>query len=150
MTAARSKQVQDVCSMRRSALSLLICTIAVTVSADAAQQASIDKSWRQIVTPDFIVAGTVPAGQLKRTLTELRRFRNSLARLFPDSIVTSSVPTRVVVFRDYREFRRFQPRDSQGKPQANVGDMFSRRPDANIIVLCAAVEESALETIFHE
>ena len=102
------------------------------------------------MTPDFIVTGTVPAGQLKRTLTELRRFRNSLARLFPESIVTSSVPTRVVVFRDYREFRRFQPRDSQGKPQANVGGMFSRRPDANIIVLCAEVEESALETIFHE
>ena len=39
-------------------------------------------SWREIVTPDFIVTGNAPTGDLRRTLSELLRFRDSLAALF--------------------------------------------------------------------
>jgi hypothetical protein len=126
-------------------------------AAAAAQQTPADgggsprsSSWRQIVTPDLIVVGNAPTGELKRILSELTRLRDTLARMFPDAAVTSPVPTRVVVLRDYDEFRRFQPRDSRGRPQANVGGYFSRGADVNSIVLAASRGESSLETIFHE
>ena len=124
--------------------------------APAARQAGPDSgssrssSWRQIVTPDFIVTGNAPTGELRRTLVELTRFRDSLARLFPGAVVTGPVPTYVVVLRDFEAFQRFQPRDSRGKPQQNVGGYFSRGADANVIVLPASRGDDSLQTIFHE
>src|SRR5262245_10188011 len=137
--------------MRRwSALVLGVCTAAVTVTPAARQQSltesTLSSTWRQIVTPDLIVMGNASSGHLKRTLSELGRFRDPLAMLFPDAAVTGAVPTWVVVLRDYQAFKRFQPRDGSGKPIGNVGAYFSRRPDANIIVLPASRGEDGLQT----
>ena len=144
--------------IKEGVLFLRLCTAVLMISAAAAAQQTPgdgggsprSSSWRQIVTPDLIVVGNAPTGELKRILSELTRFRDTLARMFPDAAVTSPVPTRVVVLRDYDEFRRFQPRDSRGRPQANVGGYFSRGADVNSIVLPASRGESSLETIFHE
>ena len=54
-----------------TALSLLVCAVAVTVAAHAAQRPVTDRSWRQIVTPDLVVAGNAPTGEMKRMLSEL-------------------------------------------------------------------------------
>ncbi|HEV8394619.1 MAG TPA: tetratricopeptide repeat protein [Vicinamibacterales bacterium] len=107
-------------------------------------------SWREIVARDFIVTGNAPTGELRRTLVELTRFRDSLAQLFPGAVVTSPVRTYVVVLRDFDAFQRFQPRDSRGKVQQNVGGYFSRGADANVIVLPASRGDNSLQTIFHE
>jgi tetratricopeptide (TPR) repeat protein len=131
--------------------------IAFVVSAAAARQPQADprtaprsSSWRQIVTPDLVVAGTAPPGELKRLLRELTRFRQILGKLFPDPNGKSPVPLWVIVLRDQQAFNRFQPRDSRGKPQGNVGGYFMRQPDANFIVLGASSGEYALQAIFHE
>jgi hypothetical protein len=99
--------------------------------------------------PDVVVAGNAPAGELKRMLAELTRFRSALTRIFPGASVESPVQTWLVLFRDQRAFERFQPRDSRGTRQATAG-YFSRTPDANFIVMPVSRDESALETIFHE
>ena len=144
-------------SHRGSALFLGVCAAVLIVFTGAAQQSPAgaggsprSSSWRQIVTPDLIVAGNAPTSELKRILGELTRFRDTLARLFTSAAVTSPVPTRVVVLRDFNEFRRFQPRDSRGRPQANVGGYFSRGADVNSIVMPGSRGESSLQTIFHE
>ena len=144
--------------MTRS-IHMLVVLMAASLLATAAtgqqpgsgsDSAPRNSSWREIVTPDFIVTGNAPTAALRRTLVELTRFRDSLARLFPQAALTSPVPTYVVVLRDFNTFRRFQPRDSRGKVKENVGGYFSRRADANVIVLPAPSGNGTLETIFHE
>ena len=126
---------------------LLACLLLTMAAAGPSAQSP---AWRQIVTPDFIVTGNAPTGELKRTLAEITRFRDALTRLFPTAVVTSPVPTYVVVMRDFRDFQRFQPRDSRGRTMQNVGAYFSREADANLLVLPAARGDNSLETIFHE
>ena len=133
--------------MKRALPALLAGLLATQVPADLWAQGS---SWRQIVTPDFIVTGNAPTGELKRTLEELSRFRNTLALLFPSAQIASPVPTYVVVMRDFQDFQRFAPRDSRGKTMQNVGAYFSRGADANVIVMPASRGDRSLETIFHE
>ena len=119
------------------------------VSTSAAQQPPTDKSWRQIVTPDIIVAGNAPSGELKRMLSELTRFRGALAQMFPGATVESPVPTWVILLRDFQAFERFQPRDSRGK-RVLTGGYFSREADANVIVMPVSRDDYALQTILHE
>lgn len=109
-----------------------------------------NSSWHEIVTPDFIVTGNAPTGALRSTLVELTRFRDSLAKLFPQAVLTSPVPSYVVVLSDRNAFQKFAPRDSRGKTQENVGGYFTRSADANLIVLPASRGSDSLETIFHE
>jgi tetratricopeptide (TPR) repeat protein len=136
-------------SISRRALSLLVCVVAVTAAAPAAQRPVTDRSWRQIVTPDLVVAGNAPTGELKRMLREVTRFRGAFAQLFPTMIVESPVPTWVILLRDFQAFERFQPRDSRGK-RLLTGGYFARGADVNFIVMPVSREEYALETIFHE
>jgi tetratricopeptide (TPR) repeat protein len=133
---------------RGELLSLAVCAAALVGPVPANGQGS--SSWREIATPDFIVTGNAPAGELRRTLVELTRFRDALTRLFPSAVVTSPVPTYVVVLRDFDAFQRFQPRDMRGRPMQNVGGYFSRGADANVIVLPMSRGDTSLQTIFHE
>jgi hypothetical protein len=71
----------------RALLVVMVCATVLTGGAAAKQQPANDagsspasSSWRQLVTPDFIVTGNAPTGELKRTLVELMRFRDTLAR----------------------------------------------------------------------
>ena len=137
-----------------SGLLLVIGLVAVTTVAAAGRQppavtAPRSSSWRQIVTPDLVVAGNAPTGELKRMLSELTRFRRTLSQLFPDSVADSPVPTSVILLRDAQAFERFQPRDSRGKRVA-TGGYFSRAADANFIVMPVSRDDYALQTIFHE
>ena len=134
-------------------LLLVIGLAAVTVAAPSqpprASTGPRSSSWRQIVTPDIVVAGNAPTAELKRMLAELTRFRGALARIFPDAIVDSPVPTSVILLRDLQAFGRFQPRDSRGK-RVSTGGYFSREADANFIVMPVSRDDYALHTIFHE
>jgi tetratricopeptide (TPR) repeat protein len=137
-----------------SALLLVSGLVAATAVAAAGEQppagaGPLSSSWRQIVTPDLVVAGNAPTGELKRMLSELTRFRGALARIFPDSAVDSPVPTSVILLRDAQAFQRFQPRDSRGK-RVVTGGYFSREADANFIVMPVSRDDYALQTIFHE
>jgi tetratricopeptide (TPR) repeat protein len=141
--------------MWRLLWNLSLC-VGVGMSAAAAQQLSANpavsprsSSWNQIVTPAFVVVGNAPSGELKRTLRELTRFRDTFAKLFPDSVTTSPVPTWVVVLKDQQAFNRFQPRDSRGKP-VNVGGYFTRGPDANFMVMGASNGDLSMSVLFHE
>ena len=139
--------------MRITLAAVLVATAATVTGqqpgADVAP-AQRNSSWREITTADFVVTGNASTGELKRTLGELTRFRDSLARLLPGALVRGPVPTYVVVMRDFDDFRRFQPRDASGKLQQNVGGYFSRGADANVIVLPASRGDGSLQTIFHE
>jgi tetratricopeptide (TPR) repeat protein len=133
-----------------------ICAILATLPLGGAQQPPAvpgssprSSSWRQVGSADFIVAGNAPSGELKRILSELTRFSDTFRRMFPNAVVTSPVPTWVVVFRDFEAFKRFQPRDATGRRQ-NAGGYFSRDADANLIVLPAYRGDDSLQTIFHE
>jgi tetratricopeptide (TPR) repeat protein len=135
----------------------LTLLIGLGISAAAAQQPSAStatsprsSSWNQIVTPAFIVVGNASTGELKRTLREVTRFRDTFAKLFPNSVTTSPVPTWVVVLKDQQAFNRFQPRDSRGKPVGNVGGYFTRGPDANFMVMGASTSDSSMSILFHE
>src|SRR5262245_16401532 len=135
----------------------LAAVLVATAATVAGQQPGAEpapsprnSSWREITTADFVVTGNAPTGELKRTLAEVTRFRDSLARILPGALVSGPVPTYIVVMRDFEDFRRFQPRDASGKLQQNVGGYFSRGADANVIVLPASRGDGSLQTIFHE
>jgi len=142
--------------MRLAALLLRTSLALLTLPAVAAQQPADSgasprsSSWREFVTPDLIVAGNAPTGELKRMLIELTRFRDTLTKLFPDAAVDSPVSTWVVVLRDFQAFQRFQPRDGRGRRRSNVGGYFARKADVNFIVLPWSRGDYDLQTIFHE
>jgi tetratricopeptide (TPR) repeat protein len=126
-------------------------TAALVQKTERSNGSAMSDSWRQIRTPDLIVMGNASDGQLKSALRELTGFRTVLSTVLPGIRLTSSVPTYMVVLRDFRTFERFQPRDARGKRQANVGGYFSRLADANIMVFGATTAEGLeYQTVFHE
>lgn len=133
----------------------LILLLPVAVAA-ASQQPSgspkpaISDSWKQIRTPDLIVAGNARTAVLQDILRELTRFRATLASLLPEVTTSGHAPTWVVVLKDDRAFTRFLPLDSRGRRRSNVGAYFMSREHANYMVLEGSGRELDLETVFHE
>src|SRR5262249_11416103 len=87
---------------------------------------------------------------LRRTYAAIHTFRTVVSSLFPESRVAAPVPTSIVVFRDFNAFSRFQPRDSQGKRQQNVGGYATFGPDVNLMVFTAPGRADTYPLVFHE
>lgn len=78
------------------------------------------------------MSGDVDEADLRAAADDLEAFRAALATLYPG--FDAAHPTRIVIFKDRREFTRFLPRDASGKPQPNVSGYFVPYPDENFIV----------------
>lgn len=106
-------------------------------------------AWRSVKTNNLFVIGDADAESLRQVAVWLEFFHSAFASLISRSVLNSTVPTTVVVFRDESSFLPFKPL-YQGKP-ANVSGYFQPGDDVNYIALSLdRSERDPFATAFHE
>ncbi len=109
----------------------------------------IKDNWTSVRSKSFFLAGNANEKDIRKAAVKLEQFRDVFSRLFPKAKIDSSVPTRVVVFKDKASFRPFMP-VYQGKT-SEVAGYFQPGQDVNYISLTAELRDShPYATVFHE
>ncbi len=135
-------------------ISLLVTATVLNVdlklnSADAAVTSGTKTTWTSIRSNNFYLVGEAGERELRKVALSLEQFRAVFTALFPKAKLSSSVPTRVIVFRNIRDFKPFMP-VYQGKT-SEVGGYFQPGEDVNYIALTAELRQNyPYATVFHE
>jgi tetratricopeptide (TPR) repeat protein len=136
------------------AVALIICSLApcgetLTQGAPATQSRD---TWGSVRTNNLFIVGNAGEENLRQVAVWLEFFHSAFAQLVSRSVVDSSIPTTVVVFKDNASFVPFKPL-YQGRP-ANVAGYFVPGQDRNYIALSIERGERGgrdpLSTAFHE
>ena len=90
-------------------------------------------NWVEISSKNFVAAGNADPDELKLALSELEQFRSDFAALFPRASAPSSIPTRIIVFRDRDFLRLFRPQSDA----ISSDSYFQPAHDVNYVVLHA-------------
>jgi hypothetical protein len=85
-------------------LIVLLAWLPNTTAAQTQTAPALSRSWKELRTPAFTVAGDVPEGALSDARAEIDAFRAAIRQLFPRLPLDSPVPTLVVIFKDDDEF----------------------------------------------
>jgi hypothetical protein len=105
--------------------------------------------WIRVQSPNFFLVGNDSEKDMRRVALKFEQFREAFARILPKVKLTSSVPTRVVVFKSDSSFKPFKPL-YQGKP-ASLAGFFQKGMDVNHICLTSEYsEERPFAAILHE
>jgi FimV-like protein len=122
----------------------VLCFVAVAASfADAKQ------SWVGVRSPHYLLVGDTSESEIREVAIRFEQFRNAFSQLFPASGLASSVPTTVVVFKDYDSYKDFRPL-YQGRPTEFIS-YFQSGLDINYIALPLDRDrESLYVKLFHE
>ena len=136
------------------AVALIICSLAPggQTSTLGAHPTQSRDTWRSVNTNNLFLVGNAGEEDLRQVAVWLEFFHSAFAQLVSRSVLDSSVPTTVVVFKDDASFRPFKPL-YQGRP-ANVAGYFVPGQDRNYIALSLERGERGgrdpLSTAFHE
>ncbi len=126
---------------------LTVLLVAPITRTNAAAQTR--ETWRSVRTNNLLVIGNADPEKLRQVAAWLEFFHSAFARLVSRNVLDSSVPTRVVVFRDEASFVPFKPL-YQGRP-ANVAGFFQPGDDVNYIAISLdPSERDPFSTAFHE
>ncbi len=124
-------------------------SLARSLRATSAVQAR--DTWRSVATNNLLVIGNTDPETLRRVAVWLEFFHAAFGRLVSRAVVNSSIPTRVVVFKDEASFSAFKPL-YQGRP-LNLAGYFQPGEHLNHIVILldkSQTEENSYATAFHE
>jgi tetratricopeptide (TPR) repeat protein len=122
-----------------------LCFLLVVPAATAASK----DGWAGVRSPHYLLAGDATEGELREVAVRFEQFRSAFAQLFPASGLSSSVPTTVLVFKDFDSYKDFRPL-YQGKPAGFVS-YFQAGLDMNYIALPLDRDrESLYVKLFHE
>ena len=128
---------------------LLVAVIAGPFKSNSAAAVQNRDSWRSVRTNNLLVIGNADPEKLRQVAAWLEFFHSAFARLVSRNVLDSSVPTRVIVFRDEASFVQFKPL-YQGRP-ANVAGFFQPGDDVNYIAISLDPgERDPFSTAFHE
>jgi FimV-like protein len=106
-------------------------------------------TWRSVRTNNLFVIGNADAEKLRQVATWLEFFHGAFGRLVSRSVIDSSVPTTVILFRDDASFQPFKP-FYQGRT-ANVAGYFQPGDDVNYIAISLDPSDgNPFSTAFHE
>jgi tetratricopeptide (TPR) repeat protein len=111
--------------------------IQIDVTGKTGKVKSADQ-WGELRSKNFVVVGDADEKDLKTTASELELFRSDFAGLFPRGAQTSSVPTRIVVFRDRKSLRTYRPPSDEPSEEA----YFTEGVELNHIVMAAGEKPS--------
>jgi len=142
--------------MKKILFSLPILFTVVLLNADlknnssmAATESGSRSSWSGVRSKNFYLIGEAGERELRRAALSLEQFRAVFTALFPKARMSSTVPTRVIVFRNSRDFKPFMPL-YEGKT-TEVGGYFQPGEDVNYIALTAELRQRyPYATVFHE
>jgi len=139
---------RNIPSLVRSA-SLVLCFVAVSAASSAASSATAKESWVGVRSPHYLLVGNTTESELREVAIRFEQFRKAFSQLFPASGLASSVPTTVVVFKDYDSYKDFRPL-YQGRPTDFIS-YFQSGLDINYIALPLDRDrESLYVKLFHE
>jgi tetratricopeptide (TPR) repeat protein len=124
--------------LRGAALIVALCCLT--------SETGVAQSWTAIRLPNFLFIGDVTDRQLRSVVDRLDEFRAALERGLAGLVTKSPAPTVVVVFKDVRTMRPYQP-FVLGEFK-NVEGYF--RPDEDINFIAMTADGRALEVVFHE
>ena len=129
--------------MRRATLSLALFFF--VAFGPAALLVSAKDNWISLRSKNFLLIGNASEKQVRQVATRLEQFREVFSELFPGAVLSTPVPTTVVVFKSESSYRPF-------KPNSNTAGFFQSGDDVNYITL--SVEAGDLQdpfsVIFHE
>lgn len=115
----------------------------------AASPAAAKDEWAGVRSPHYLLVGDTTESELREVAIRFEQFRDAFAQLFPASGLSSSVPTTVVVFKDYDSYKDFRPH-YQGRPTEFIS-YFQSGLDMNYIALPLDRDrESLYVKLFHE
>lgn len=142
--------------MKKALLSLPLLIAVILLIADpqikgskAAAESASKSSWTGIRSKNFYLVGEAGESDLRKAALSLEQFRAVFSALFPKARLSSTVPTRVIVFRNHRDFKPFMPL-YEGKT-TEVGGYFQPGEDVNYIALTAELRQRyPYATVFHE
>lgn len=128
--------------MRKITLALLSNLLLIFIVLPL--HASAKDKWINVRSKNFVLVGNADEKEIKQIATRLEQFRYVFTRLLTKTNFSSSIPTTVVVFKDFDTYRKFGP--------PNTGGYFQPGPDMNYIALPARIDEAndPFETIYHE
>ena len=125
-----------------------LCLLCAVTPATAAAAAARD-GWAGVRSPHYLLVGDTTEGELREVAIRFEQFRNAFSQLFPASGLASSVPTTVVVFKDFESYKDFRPH-YRGRP-AEFVSYFQSGLDINYIALPLDRDrESLYVKLFHE
>ncbi|MDQ1590273.1 MAG: hypothetical protein QOG71_900 [Pyrinomonadaceae bacterium] len=129
----------------RRALAALCLVLVVT----SATKAMARDGWVGVRSPHYLLVGDTTESELREVAIRFEQFRNAFSQLFPASGLSSSVPTTVVVFKDFESYKDFRPL-YQGRPTEFIS-YFQSGLDSNYIALPLDRDrESLYVKLFHE
>ena len=120
-------------------LALLFCLLAL------APLVSAKDNWTSVRSKNFLLVGNASEKQIKQVAGRLEQFREVFSHLFPNAVLSTPVPTTVVVFKNDSSYAPF-------KPNSNTAGYFQPGDDVNYITLNAETrgQQDPFEIIFHE
>ncbi len=138
--------------MKRSILTLVLFSLLTpiaSVSHGSTTTPSSKEVWTGIRSKNFFIVGNAGEKDIRKAAIKLEQFREVFSRLFPKAKIKSSVPTRVIVFKNINAYKPFMPL-YQGKI-SEVSGYFMPGQDVNYITLTAELRETnPYGTVFHE
>lgn len=133
----------------RVALGAAVVVAFCLLSLVSTEAATAKESWVGVRSPNYLLVGDVSESELREIAVRFEQFRNAFSQLFPASGLGSSVPTTVVVFKDFDSYRDFRPH-YQGRPTEFIS-YFQSGLDINYIALPLDRDrESLYVKLFHE
>jgi tetratricopeptide (TPR) repeat protein len=134
--------------IRRFTLPLVIafCFLAIIPARHAA---AAKDTWTSVRSKNFFLVGNASEKEIRQVAVRLEQFRDVFSRLFPTMIVSSPVPSTVVVFKNGSSYKPFMPL-ADGRT-VSVAGYFKSGSDVNYITLTTEqMGEGSYRTIFHE
>lgn len=127
--------------MRKSYAFLLASLILLALY----QTASAKDAWVSVQSRNFLVIGNGSDKDVRSVAIKLEQFRDAMSQLFPKIVISSPVPTTVIVFKTDASYGPF-------KNNANNAGYFQPGPDINYITLTTEVQpqQDPFTVIFHE
>ena len=121
-------------------LALFFCLLAL-----AAPLVSAKDNWISVRSKNFLLIGNASEKQIKQVAGRLEQFREVFSHLFPNAVLSTPVPTTVVVFKNDSSYSPF-------KPNSNTAGYFQPGDDVNYITLSVETrgEQDPFDIIFHE
>ena len=137
------------CRRTKSAGRVVCGALAAFCLLSVASPAAAKDAWVGVRSPHYLLVGDTTESELREVAIRFEQFRNAFAQLFPASGLSSSVPTTVVVFKDFDSYKDFRPH-YQGRPTEFVS-YFQAGLDSNYIALSLDRDrESLYVKLFHE
>jgi len=122
--------------------------VCVAIAVMSGQRAVAESRWTRLRSEHFVFVGDASERNIRDVALHLEQFRDVLSRVLPPSVLATTIPTTVFVFKNDASLSPYKSK-FEGRP-VSVAGFFSGWTDRNLIAINVAAEQSALRVVFHE